>query len=87
MTRGRGGPALTIRPVPARLPGVRLDTHVCTGYKIPPNYDSMIAKLLVYQPTRELAFAVMRRALAEFRVGELLRGLDHGFLGLPTGTS
>ncbi len=49
-------------------PGVRLDTHACTGYKIPPNYDSLIAKLLVYQPTRMEAIAVMRRALAEFQV-------------------
>ena len=49
-------------------PGVRLDTHVVTGYRVPPNYDSMVAKLLVYQPTRSEAFAVMRRALREFRV-------------------
>jgi acetyl-CoA carboxylase, biotin carboxylase subunit len=48
--------------------GVRLDTHVITGYRVPPNYDSMVAKLLVYQPTREEAFAVMRRALREFIV-------------------
>lgn len=49
-------------------PGVRLDTHVVTGYRVPPNYDSMVAKLLVYQPTRAEAFAVMRRALREFKV-------------------
>jgi acetyl-CoA carboxylase biotin carboxylase subunit len=47
-------------------PGVRLDTHVVTGYRVPPNYDSMVAKLLVYQPTRAEACAVMRRALREF---------------------
>ena len=49
-------------------PGVRLDSHVVTGYRVPPNYDSMVAKLLVYQPTREEAMAVMRRALREFVV-------------------
>jgi acetyl-CoA carboxylase biotin carboxylase subunit len=49
-------------------PGVRLDTHVVTGYRVPPNYDSMVAKLLVHQPTRAEAFAVMRRALREFVV-------------------
>jgi acetyl-CoA carboxylase, biotin carboxylase subunit len=49
-------------------PGVRLDTHVVQGYRVPPNYDSMIAKLLVHQPTRAEALACMRRALAEFVV-------------------
>ncbi|MFT3881449.1 MAG: acetyl-CoA carboxylase biotin carboxylase subunit [Gemmatales bacterium] len=49
-------------------PGVRLDTHVVTGYKVPPNYDSMVAKLLVHQPTRAEAIATMRRALREFGV-------------------
>jgi acetyl-CoA carboxylase biotin carboxylase subunit len=49
-------------------PGVRLDSHVVAGYKVPPNYDSMVAKLLVHQPTRSEALAVMRRALREFTV-------------------
>ncbi len=49
-------------------PGVRLDTHVVSGYRIPPNYDSLVAKLLVYQPTRLEALACMRRALSEFRI-------------------
>ena len=49
-------------------PGVRLDTHVAAGYRVPPNYDSLVAKLLVYQPTRAEALAVMRRALREFHV-------------------
>lgn len=49
-------------------PGVRIDSHVVAGYRVPPNYDSMVAKLLVHQPTRAEAFAVMRRALAEFIV-------------------
>ena len=49
-------------------PGVRVDTHVVPGYRVPPNYDSMVAKLLVYQPTRAEAIATMRRALREFVV-------------------
>jgi acetyl-CoA carboxylase biotin carboxylase subunit len=49
-------------------PGVRVDTHAVTGYRVPPNYDSLIAKLLVYQPTRTQALATMRRALDEFVV-------------------
>jgi acetyl-CoA carboxylase, biotin carboxylase subunit len=69
-------PAADFRPCPGVItrwqapggPGVRLDTHVCQGYRVPPNYDSMIAKLLVHQPTRALALAVMRRALSEFKI-------------------
>ena len=49
-------------------PGVRLDTHVVAGYRVPPNYDSLVAKLLVHQPTRPEAIAAMRRALGEFVV-------------------
>ena len=48
--------------------GVRLDTHVYSGYVIPPNYDSMIAKLITTAQTREEAIAKMLRALAEFVV-------------------
>ncbi|MGL4421300.1 MAG: acetyl-CoA carboxylase biotin carboxylase subunit [Gemmataceae bacterium] len=48
--------------------GIRLDTHVVTGYRVPPNYDSMVAKLLAFQPTRAEAIATMRRALREFTV-------------------
>jgi len=46
--------------------GVRLDTHVYAGYVIPPNYDSMIAKLIVTAQTREEAISKMKRALDEF---------------------
>ncbi len=46
--------------------GVRLDTHVYSGYMIPPNYDSMIAKLITTAQTREEAINKMRRALDEF---------------------
>jgi acetyl-CoA carboxylase biotin carboxylase subunit len=46
--------------------GVRLDTHVYSGYVIPSNYDSMIAKLITTAQTREEAIAKMKRALDEF---------------------
>ena len=48
--------------------GVRVDTHVYSGYAIPPNYDSMIAKLIVTAQTREEAIAKMKRALEEFYI-------------------
>lgn len=62
------------RPSPGRITtlhapgghGVRLDTHVYAGYVIPPNYDSMIAKLIVTAQTREEAISKMKRALDEF---------------------
>ncbi len=62
------------RPSPGRITtlhapgghGVRLDTHVYSGYMIPPNYDSMIAKLITTAQTREEAIHKMRRALDEF---------------------
>jgi acetyl-CoA carboxylase, biotin carboxylase subunit len=47
---------------------VRIDSHACAGYRVPPNYDSLVAKLLVHQATREEAIAATRRALAEFQV-------------------
>ena len=46
--------------------GVRVDSHVYAGYSIPPNYDSMIAKLITTAQTREEAINKMRRALNEF---------------------
>ena len=46
--------------------GVRVDSHVYAGYDIPPYYDSLISKLVVYQKTREEAIACMRRALSEY---------------------
>jgi acetyl-CoA carboxylase, biotin carboxylase subunit len=46
--------------------GVRLDTHVYAGYSIPPNYDSMIAKLITTAQTRQEAINKMKRALDEF---------------------
>jgi len=49
-------------------PGVRVDSHAYSGYTVPPNYDSMIGKLLTYGDTREQALARMRIALSEMVV-------------------
>ncbi|MFO0928969.1 MAG: acetyl-CoA carboxylase biotin carboxylase subunit [Gemmataceae bacterium] len=64
----RPSPGLVTRWQPPGGPGVRLDSHVTANYRVPPNYDSLVAKLLVHQPTRAEALAVMRRALREFIV-------------------
>jgi acetyl-CoA carboxylase, biotin carboxylase subunit len=49
-------------------PGVRVDSAIYQGYKIPPFYDSMIGKLIIWSPTREEAINRARRALREYRV-------------------
>ena len=67
-------PYNNFRPSPGRITnlhapgghGVRIDTHVYSGYMIPPNYDSMIAKLITTAQTREEAINKMKRALDEF---------------------
>jgi acetyl-CoA carboxylase, biotin carboxylase subunit len=64
----RAAPGTITRWIPPGGPGVRLDTHASQGYRVPPNYDSMVAKLLVHQPTRAEAIACMKRALSEFVV-------------------
>lgn len=53
--------------VPGGL-GVRFDSHVHAGYRVPPYYDSMIGKLIVHKPTRDEAIACMLRALSELEV-------------------
>jgi acetyl-CoA carboxylase biotin carboxylase subunit len=61
-------------PGPVRLwhapggPGVRVDSHLYSGYSVPPNYDSLVAKLISYGETRDTAIARMRNALAEMVV-------------------
>ena len=47
-------------------PGVRLDTHVYAGYKVPPNYDSLLAKLIVSGNTRDEAIVRARHVLDQF---------------------
>ena len=67
-------PFNNFRPSPGKITtlhvpgghGVRVDTHVYSGYTIPPNYDSMIAKLITVAQTREEAINTMERALSEF---------------------
>jgi acetyl-CoA carboxylase biotin carboxylase subunit len=69
-------PKHNFRPSPGRLTqfrppggyGVRVDSHCFSGYTVPPNYDSMIGKLIVHQRTRDEAIACMRRCLEEFRI-------------------
>ena len=69
-------PAQGFRPAPSTVrqyrpptgPGIRLDSALYPGYTIPPHYDSMVAKLIAWGETRELARRRMLRALAEFAV-------------------
>ena len=69
-------PAKNFQPSAGRIeamhapggPGVRFDSHAHAGYTVPPYYDSMIAKLIVHQSTREEAIRCMKRALKELRV-------------------
>jgi acetyl-CoA carboxylase biotin carboxylase subunit len=55
--------------------GVRVDTHLYPGYEVPPYYDSLLAKLIVWGETREIALARSRRALGEFRVSGIKTNL------------
>jgi acetyl-CoA carboxylase biotin carboxylase subunit len=64
-------PGLITEMRPPGGPGVRIDSHAYAGYRIPPNYDSMIGKLIVHRPTRALAIATMKRALGEFYVSPI----------------
>ena len=67
-------PKANFRPCPGKITalhkpgghGVRVDSHIYSGYVIPPNYDSMIAKLMVSHQSREEAIVRMKRALNEF---------------------
>ena len=75
-------------------PGVRVDSHLYTGYEVPPHYDSLLAKIITWDETREAAIARMQRALAEFQIEGLAttipfhqRLLQHpGFLSGDTYT-
>lgn len=78
-------PKLGFRPSPGRIeslhmpggPGIRIDSAVYQGYTIPPYYDSMIAKLIAYAPTRAEAIGKMRWALAEFLVDGIDTNIDY----------
>ncbi|MGA0242403.1 MAG: acetyl-CoA carboxylase biotin carboxylase subunit [Candidatus Marinamargulisbacteria bacterium] len=70
--------------LPPGGPGVRVDSHCYPGYKVPPNYDSLLAKVIVWAPTRAECIARSKRALNEFIVDGVkttipfhLKVLDH----------
>ena len=77
-------PYENFRPSPGKITnlhlpgghGVRLDTHVYSGYIIPPNYDSMIAKLIVTAQNRIEAIEKMRRALDEFVIEGIITTIE-----------
>ena len=58
-------PGLVSQYHPPGGPGIRVDSHLYNGYRVPPNYDSMVGKLIAHGETREVAIARMRGALAE----------------------
>jgi acetyl-CoA carboxylase biotin carboxylase subunit len=64
-------PGLVTEYVPPGGPGVRMDTHVRAGYRIPPEYDSLLGKLIVHGDDRTEAIARMRGALRELRIGPI----------------
>ncbi len=72
-------PATNFTPCPGKIdrflvpggPGVRVDTHLWQGATVSTHYDSMIAKVIVHQPTRAEAIATMRRALQEFQISPI----------------
>jgi acetyl-CoA carboxylase biotin carboxylase subunit len=77
-------PAHNFRPAPGKItgwlppggPGVRIDSHVYTGYEIPPFYDSLIGKLIVWGVDREHALRRLRRALSECAITGIPTTID-----------
>jgi acetyl-CoA carboxylase biotin carboxylase subunit len=77
-------PRHNFRPAPGKItgwlppggPGVRIDSHVYTGYEIPPFYDSLIGKLIVWGSNREAALKRLRRALEECAVTGIPTTID-----------
>ena len=69
-------PANDFRPNPGRVtgyvapggPGVRVDSHLYSGYTVPPHYDSLLAKVIAFRPTRGEAIDTLSRALSEMMV-------------------
>jgi acetyl-CoA carboxylase biotin carboxylase subunit len=64
-------PGLVTEFAPPGGLGIRLDTHVRTGYRIPPDYDSLIGKLIVHGRDRAQAISKTQAALEEFRIGPI----------------
>ena len=77
-------PTHNFRPTPGRItgwlppggPGVRVDSHVYTGYEIPPFYDSLIGKLIVWGVDRDAALRRLRRALSECAITGIPTTID-----------
>jgi acetyl-CoA carboxylase, biotin carboxylase subunit len=61
-------PGRVVRWKPPDGPGIRLDTHVFTGYEVPPHYDSLLAKLIVGGTDRDDAICHLRAALEDFEI-------------------
>lgn len=80
-------PAKNFMPCPGKIDylhlpggnGVRIDSSIYTGYTIPPNYDSMIAKIIVYGKDRQTAIDKMRSALGEVNIDGITTNLDYQY--------
>lgn len=80
-------PKKKFRPCPGRITGVhvpggrgvRIDSHIYNDYQVPPNYDSMLLKLIVHDKDRESAIAKMRSALGELLIEGIETNLDFQF--------
>lgn len=80
-------PAKNFMPCPGKIEylhlpggnGVRIDSAIYTGYTIPPNYDSMIAKIIVYGKNRQTAIDKMRSALGEVNIDGITTNLDYQY--------
>ncbi len=76
--------AKTFMPCPGTIkllhqpggPGIRFDSHIYSSYTVPPNYDSMIGKLITYGETREVALARMRNALDEIIIDGIKTNIE-----------
>lgn len=64
----RPSPGIITEFSPPEGEGIRVDTHVGSGYEVPPFYDSLVAKLIVHAPTRREAITKAREALAHFKI-------------------
>lgn len=80
-------PAKNFMPCPGKIDylhlpggnGVRIDSAIYTGYTIPPNYDSMIAKIIVHGKDRQTAIDKMRSALGEVNIDGITTNLDYQY--------
>lgn len=80
----RPGPGRITGYLPPGGPFVRMDSHVYSDYVVPPSYDSLLGKLIVWAPTREKAITRMRRALNETIIVGVPTTIDYHKLILET---